>query len=92
MNGDIGIRYQIIVNGWLDPDWSNWLDGFELRSIVRPDGTEVTTITGELADQAALRGVLNKILDLNLELLSLEQMKESPGTEYSGPPAREGRY
>ena len=60
------MSYQIRVQGRLDEDWSDWLDKM---TIVYDSG--VTTLTGPVADQAALRGILTRIWDLNLTLLSV---------------------
>lgn len=62
-----GERYEIRVKGHLDARWSAWFDGLELSR--HPDGT--TLIEGSVADQAALHGVLQKIRDLGLELVSV---------------------
>ena len=58
--------YHIQVQGRLDESWSAWFDGL---AIAFEDG--VTTLTGALADQAALRGVLVRIWDLNLAVISV---------------------
>jgi hypothetical protein len=60
-------RYDIIVREHLPPGWSAVLDGMEVVS--QPDGT--TRITGELPDQAALFGLLLRLRDLGLTLVSL---------------------
>ena len=62
--------YQITVQGRLDACWSDWFSG--LRVVVEDmhRNTPTTTLTGRV-DQAALRGVLNKIWDLNLTLISV---------------------
>jgi hypothetical protein len=59
--------YQITLQGHLDPRWSDWLDGLGITH--EANGT--TTLAGQLADQAALHGVLLKIRDLGVPLLSL---------------------
>lgn len=64
--------YQIRVQGRLDESWSNWLAGMAIAPEGGGDGSEVTTITGPIVDQAALHGVLNRIRDLNLPLLSVQ--------------------
>ena len=64
--------YEIRVQGHLDPSWSPWLDGISI--VHRPDGT--TTLGGVLADQAALYGLLSKLRDAGVILLSVTQ-KES---------------
>jgi hypothetical protein len=61
------VRYEIRVRGALDRGWSAWFDGLRLSS--EPGG--VTVIAGEVADQAALHGLLAKVRDLGLPLLSV---------------------
>ena len=60
-------RYEIRVKGHLDARWSAWFDGLDLGR--EPDG--ITVIQGVIADQAALHGVLQRIRDLGLELVSV---------------------
>ncbi len=59
--------YEIVVKGQLDSAWSEWFDGLTIT----PTATGETILTGPLADQTALHGVLIKIRDLGLPLLSL---------------------
>ena len=63
---DQAARYQIMVRGRLDESWSEWLDGMTMAF-----EHGVTTLTGPVADQSALRGILSKIWDLNLTLISV---------------------
>jgi len=58
----------------LDSRWSSWFDGLELTS----DPAGQTTITGPVADQAALHGLLAKIRDLRLPLLSVRRIDPEP--------------
>lgn len=64
------VRYQVRVRvqGELPPTWSTLLA--DLAVAVEPDGT--TVLSGELADQAALHGLLAAIRDLGLALISVE--------------------
>ena len=62
--------YEIRVKGELDLRWSDWFDGF----IIAPVSESETLLTGTVADQAALHGVLHKIRDLGLPLLSVQQL------------------
>ena len=57
------------MKGGLDREWSDWFDGF----IVTPQASGETLLTGVVADQAALHGLLNKIRDLGLPLLSVKR-------------------
>lgn len=68
--------YVLRVQGALDAHWVAWFDGLTLT--VAADGT--TTLAGPLVDQAALHGVLRKIRDLGLTLLSVERHAE-PGSQ-----------
>ncbi len=59
--------YQIKVQGRLDESWSDWFD----QMAITQEDSHNTTLTGSIVDQAALRGVLFKIWDLNLRLVSV---------------------
>ena len=59
--------YQIVVKGHLDSEWSDWFDGLTITLV---DNGE-TILSGPVVDQTALHGVLIKIRDLGLPLLSL---------------------
>ncbi|MCC6496617.1 MAG: hypothetical protein IT193_10225 [Propionibacteriaceae bacterium] len=67
--------YLIRVAGRLDARWEPWFDGLTLTR--DDDGT--TGLSGPVADQAQLHGLLAKIRDLGLELVSLEGI-DPPGT------------
>jgi len=63
-------RYEIRVGGRLESRWAAWFDGMTLASA--SDGT--TTISGPVLDQAALHGLLRKLRDVGLPLVSLTQL------------------
>jgi len=67
--------YQITILGHLDSTWSEWFDGLTITQV---DNGE-TILTGPLADQTALHGVLIKIRDLGLPLLSLTRGEPEKG-------------
>jgi hypothetical protein len=71
MNMDLAEDYQIKVRGRLDARWSDWLSGMAITCEIGNDGLPVTAMTGAVADQAALRGILCKLWDLNLVLISV---------------------
>ena len=65
--------YRITVEGKIGASWSDWLGSMQLFSWQESDGRHITTLSGVLADQAALRGLLIRLWDLNLVLHSLQQ-------------------
>jgi hypothetical protein len=64
-------RYEIRLTGRLDAHWAAWFDGLTVSD--ETDGT--TLISGPIADQAALHGVLQRVRDLGLPLVSVTRMK-----------------
>ena len=66
--------YQIIVEGLITEDWSGWLNGMALDIQQEASGMTLTILSGVLSDQAALRGLLNRLWDLNLVLRSVTQI------------------
>jgi len=60
-------RYEIRLKGHLDNRWATWFDGLTLTTC--SDGT--TTIRGIVVDQSALHGLLQKVRDIGLPLLSV---------------------
>jgi hypothetical protein len=66
------VRYRIRVKGHLGPQWSEWFD--RMTVTLEADGT--TTLSGPIVDQAALHGLLVRVRDLGLELISISQEGE----------------
>jgi len=64
--------YEIRIGGHLDPHWSGWFAGLELAHLEENE----TLLSGPLPDQAALHGVLERIRDLNLKLISVTCRKQ----------------
>ena len=60
-------RYQIRLRGHLDPQWATWFDGLTITLDENGD----TLLTGPVVDQAALHGLLKKVRDLGIPLLSV---------------------
>jgi len=62
--------YEIRLQGQLDQRWSDWFEGFTLA--IQSDGT--TTLTGPVTDQAALHGLLRRVSDLGVTLISVNEL------------------
>jgi hypothetical protein len=62
--------HEIRVEGHVDERWSDWVEGLAFAH--EADGT--TTLTGPLADQAALHGVLNRMRDLGVPIVSVRRL------------------
>jgi hypothetical protein len=70
-NSDAPQFYQIRLEGHLGRQWADWFDGL---TITLGDNGD-TLLTGPVADQAALHGVLKKVRDLGLTLISVNPCK-----------------
>lgn len=66
--------YQISIEGKIDPIWSERLGGMTIGHATVEASRPVTTLEGELTDQAALAGVLNTLYDLHLTLLEVKRL------------------
>lgn len=70
-----GGMYEIKIKGFLDEHWKSWFEGMELSNVANGEtGLECTLLTGLVADQPALHGLLSKIRDLNLTLISVRKI------------------
>lgn len=73
--------YEITVQGQLDDLWAQWFEGMKLVNMQNGESGACTLITGPVADQPALHGLLVKIRDLNLTLVSVRRI--NPGKNKS---------
>lgn len=65
--------YEIKVQGRLDKDWSDWLGGMSISY-----KGDITVLRGYVIDQAALRGILSKIWDMNRTVVSVKEIRKPP--------------
>jgi hypothetical protein len=63
--------YQINVQGRIDPNWSDRMAGMKIHNILEQTNPTITTLEGEVSDQAALLGVLNSLYELHLPIISV---------------------
>ena len=66
-------RYEICIKGHLNDRWADWFEGLIITAL---DNGE-TLLTGPVVDQAALHGVLKKVRDVGMPLLSVNRMPTS---------------
>ena len=63
------MRYEIIIKGHINKNWNVWFEGMKVSSL--PE--RKTQISGNIKDQSQLHGILNKIRDLGIPLVKVEQ-------------------
>jgi hypothetical protein len=67
--------YQIRIRGRVSQIWSDWFIGMAITTQAVDGKSQMTLLTGPIADQSALRGILCKIWDLNLTVLSVSEIE-----------------
>ena len=72
---DQPVVYQIKIKGHLGPQWTEWFEGM---AVTREENGD-TLLTGPVVDQAALHGLLKKVRDLGLPLLSVIRVETGQG-------------
>jgi hypothetical protein len=68
---DQATAYRLNIKGFLDSSWSDWFDGFSIN--VKGDET---VLEGIVLDQSALHGILAKINDLGLSIISVTKLSQ----------------
>ena len=69
--------YLIRVRGMLDEGWADWFGGVEMAPEQAIDGSPITMLTGTF-DHSALHGVLDRLRDLNVTLISVNRLESEP--------------
>ncbi|HEY71223.1 MAG TPA: hypothetical protein G4O08_11635 [Anaerolineae bacterium] len=73
--------YEIQIQGQLDDRWGEWFNGVEITIQDANSRFPITTLNCPAIDQARLRGILKKIWDLNLSLISVRRIADSTQDE-----------
>jgi hypothetical protein len=73
--------YDIRIEGQLDTRWAEWFDGLTITNLAN----DTAQLSGDLVDQAALHGTLNKVRDLNLTLMSVTSLESPTGQKRTVP-------
>jgi len=79
--------YRIRVQGHLRPEWSEWFDGMTIALEENGD----TTLSGLVVDQPALHGLLIKVRDLGLTLISVSKVEPGSGPEVTSESNKEAK-
>ncbi len=74
---DVAASYEVRIGGHLDEHWSAWFDGFTITH----DGDETTTLRGVVTDQSDLHGLLAKVRDLGVSLISVTPVTAAPDAD-----------
>ncbi len=74
-----GSGYEILLKGHLETYWSEYFDGWAITNLEKGE----VLLANPNIDQAGLHGVLNRIRDLNLTLLSVRRINLNKGEDYS---------
>ena len=67
-------NYRITVEGYLDDSWSDCVGGMTISATRQAEQAAVTTLVGQVRDQAELFGLLNTLYELHLPLLSVKNL------------------
>ena len=73
--------YQIRIQGRIDPRWSAWLDGLDITT----DSDGSTVLRGHVTDQAALHGLLARLRDIGLPLISVARVEPARAQHTTDP-------
>jgi hypothetical protein len=76
--------YQIRIKGQLSSDWTDWFGGL---TVTLEDNGD-TLLTGPVVDQAALHGLLKRVRDLGMPLISVNRVSPGPAERPASPPSR----
>lgn len=78
---DTVFAYEIRVQGRLDAAWSDRMEGMAIDVSAPPGGPPVTTLVGDLIDQAALAGVLDQLYAMRMTVLSVTRLEDAKPKE-----------
>ena len=76
---DLSSLYRIKIRGRLKESWSDWFDGMTIEFAIGADEKPITTLTGVIADQSALYGVLNRVRQLRELTTDLQALAGGKG-------------
>jgi hypothetical protein len=74
-------EYCITVSGLVGEHWSAWLGGLSIEHASASTGAPISRLHGRVRDQSELRGIINRIWDLNLSVVSVVRLSEGGRNE-----------
>jgi hypothetical protein len=72
--------YRILVQGHVGEDWSDWFDGLAISVDKQAGGLSITTLAGTVVDQAALQGLISRLYNLGMPLISVQCIGQEADT------------
>ena len=78
------VRYRITLKGRLRENWLDWWNGLDISTGTDGSGAPITILTGCVADQAVLRGMLCRLWDLNVTILEVLRLDAQAGGKEGG--------
>ncbi len=75
------VLYQITIEGAIHEEWSDWMNGMLIST---PNGaceSQATVLTAQVIDQSALRGLICRLWDLNLTIISIFRLENNAGVK-----------
>ena len=70
-------KYEILVSGHLDRRWSDWFEGLDVIKAFSRNGSPITILSGPIGDQAALHGILARVRDIGIPIISVNRIDET---------------
>ncbi len=75
------VFYQITIEGAIREDWSDWMNSMVISIHNGIPESQTTVLTGQVTDQSALRGLLCRLWDLNLTIISIFRLERNTGAK-----------
>ena len=69
-------NYRIVVKGWIDDFWFEIWGGLQINYRMNRDKSGVTILSGQIKDQAELKGILDSIYELHIPILTVENLNK----------------
>lgn len=75
-NKNFDSTYRIILNGSISNRLESWMDSMKVQKLDEKEYENLTVIEAVVSDQSGLRGLMNNLWDLNLEIISVDRLRD----------------